>query len=132
MGIREIDSRHTATGLKFQGKEMGISKSEISPNGKVLKVEGALTGADGKVEKTVEYWDKKFGGIRTARTSSGSWSASPAHNGCCCPRQTRRTWQIEQRKAHVRTLHECMEPMLTAGGTRIVRVLKWMSWASPN
>jgi hypothetical protein len=39
MGIRKFESRHTVTVVKFQGKEMAISWSEISPDGKVLKVE---------------------------------------------------------------------------------------------
>ena len=39
MGIKRIDSRHTVTVLRFQGKETGISKAEISPDGKVLKIE---------------------------------------------------------------------------------------------
>lgn len=38
MAIKKIDSRHTVAVVKFQGKEMGISKGEISPDGKVLKV----------------------------------------------------------------------------------------------
>jgi hypothetical protein len=31
MGIKKIDSRHTVGVVKFQGKEIGISKGEISP-----------------------------------------------------------------------------------------------------
>ncbi len=60
MAIREIDSRHTFTVLKFRGKVTGTSNSEISADGKVLKVENTLSaGANGKVAKSVEYWDKK-------------------------------------------------------------------------
>ncbi len=55
MAIRMIDSRHTFTVLKMQGKEMGTSKGEVSADGKVLKVENAMNGA----EKAIEYWDKK-------------------------------------------------------------------------
>lgn len=39
MGIRKIDNHHAVAIVKFHGKEMGISKSELSPDGKVLKVE---------------------------------------------------------------------------------------------
>jgi len=60
MAIRTIGSRHTSTVLKFQGKVTGTSKSEISPDGKVLKVETTATaGTNGKVATSVEYWDKK-------------------------------------------------------------------------
>ena len=59
MAIREIDSRHTSAVLKFQGKEMGTSKSEISLDGKVLKVDNAMAGPDGKITSFTEYWDRK-------------------------------------------------------------------------
>jgi hypothetical protein len=61
MGIRMIDSRHTFTVLKFQGKETGIAKSEVSADGKVLKVEimMATPGVKEEGAKAVEYWDKK-------------------------------------------------------------------------
>jgi len=61
MGIRMIDSRHTFTVLKLQGKETGIAKSEVSANGKVLKVEimMATPGVKEEGAKVVEYWDKK-------------------------------------------------------------------------
>jgi hypothetical protein len=47
--------------LKFQGKEAGISKGEISPDGKVLKVENDNTvdSANGIAGKSAQYWDKK-------------------------------------------------------------------------
>ena len=61
MGIKKIDSRHTVTVLKFQGKEAGISKAEISPEGKVLKVENdyADSNPTGLEGKQIQYWDKK-------------------------------------------------------------------------
>lgn len=58
MAIRSIDSRHLAAVMKLQG-QLSTSKSEISLDGKVLKSENAVTGADGKPAITVEYWDKK-------------------------------------------------------------------------
>src|SRR5688572_10941295 len=59
MSIRSIDSRHTAAVVKFQGRQMGSSTSEISLDGKALKIENTTTGADGKPSVRVEYWDKK-------------------------------------------------------------------------
>jgi hypothetical protein len=59
VGIRSIDSRHMAGVVKFQGQQTSTSQSEISLDGKVLKVENTTSGADGKPAITVEYWDKK-------------------------------------------------------------------------
>jgi len=59
MAIRSIDGRHTEGVVKFQGKQISTSKSEISPDGKVLKIENTAPGADGKPAVTVEYWDRK-------------------------------------------------------------------------
>ena len=58
MGIRRIDSRHTVTVLRFQGTETGISKAELSPNGKVLKVE--IDYADSNpIRNEIQYWDRQ-------------------------------------------------------------------------
>ena len=61
MAIKKIDSRHTVTDVKFQGKEMAISKSELSPDGKVLKVEThyADSNPTGLVGKQIQYWDRR-------------------------------------------------------------------------
>ena len=61
MGIKRIDSRHTVAVLKFQGKEAGISKAEISPDGKVLTVENdfATLNPIGQVGKEIQYWDRQ-------------------------------------------------------------------------
>lgn len=61
MAIKKIDSRHTVAVVKFQGKEMGISKGEISPDGKVLKVETdyADSNPTGQAGKQIQYWDRK-------------------------------------------------------------------------
>lgn len=55
--IRRIDSHHTSTVLKYEGKETGTSKSEISSDGKVLKVENdnTLTSPNGIVGKSTQY-----------------------------------------------------------------------------
>jgi hypothetical protein len=61
MGVTKIDSHHTVNVIKSKGKEIGVSKSELSANGKVIKVEidypdsnpGAPAG------KQIQYWDRK-------------------------------------------------------------------------
>jgi hypothetical protein len=58
MGIRRIDSRHTVTVLRFQGKETGISKTELLPNGKVLKVETDYADSN-PIRNEIQYWDKQ-------------------------------------------------------------------------
>jgi len=58
MGIRRIDSRHTVTVLKFQGVETGISKAELSPNGKVLKIETDYADSN-PIRNEIQYWDKQ-------------------------------------------------------------------------
>jgi hypothetical protein len=61
MAIKRIDSRHTVSVQKFQGKEAGTSKAEISPNGKVLTVENecATSNPTGQVGKQIQYWDRQ-------------------------------------------------------------------------
>jgi hypothetical protein len=61
MEIRKVDDRHTFTIVKFQGKQTGVSKSEISPDGKVIKSENeiAVSGPNGMAGKQVQYWDKQ-------------------------------------------------------------------------
>ena len=58
MGIRRIDSRHTVTVLRFRGKETGISKAELSSNGKVLKVETDYVVSN-PIGKEIQYWDRQ-------------------------------------------------------------------------
>jgi hypothetical protein len=47
--------------LKFQGKETGISKGEVSADGKVLKIDNDNTvdSANGVAGKSTQYGDKK-------------------------------------------------------------------------
>ena len=61
MGITKIESRHTVTVVKFQGKEMSVSKTEISPNGKVLTVETEYAASNpiGPAGKQIEYWNRQ-------------------------------------------------------------------------
>lgn len=59
MAVKRLDSHHTYTVLKFQGKQTGISKSELSPDGKVLKVQNGPIDAGPDQMKDVHYWDKE-------------------------------------------------------------------------
>jgi hypothetical protein len=61
MAIKKIDSRHTVTVITFQGKQAGISKAELSPDGKVLKIENDYmdSNSGGPGGKQIQYWDKQ-------------------------------------------------------------------------
>ena len=61
MAIKLIDDRHTFAVVKFQGKEGSTAKSELSADGKVLKVENMMPSSAGGAGQViqVEYWDKK-------------------------------------------------------------------------
>ena len=61
MGITKIDSRHTVNVIKFEGKEIGTSKSELSANGKVIKVETDYPDSNpgAPAGKQIQYWDRK-------------------------------------------------------------------------
>ena len=60
MAIKRIDDRHVFAVVKFQGNEGSTAKSELSADGKVLKVENMLpSGAAAGQVIEVEYWDKK-------------------------------------------------------------------------
>lgn len=59
MAIRRIDATHTATVLKFQGKVVGTSKSELSPDGRTLTSENDMSASVPGAEKKTEIWDKK-------------------------------------------------------------------------
>jgi hypothetical protein len=61
MGIRKIDSRHSVGIVKFRGREMSTSKSELSPDGKVLTVETAYAASNptGKVGREIQHWGRQ-------------------------------------------------------------------------
>jgi hypothetical protein len=61
MGVRKIDSRHTVGIVKFQGKELATSRSELSSDGKVHKVETdyADPNLTGQVGKPIQCWDRQ-------------------------------------------------------------------------
>jgi hypothetical protein len=56
MGVKRIDSRRTVMVLRFQGTKTGISNTEISSDGKVLKVENdyATSKPNGLVGKQIQ------------------------------------------------------------------------------
>lgn len=58
MGIKRIDTHRTVTVLKFKGKETGVSKAEVSPDGKVLKVETDYVSSN-PIGKEIQYWDRQ-------------------------------------------------------------------------
>ncbi|MDF0644240.1 MAG: hypothetical protein P0111_09425 [Nitrospira sp.] len=61
MGISRVDGRHTLNIIKFGGKEIGVSKAELSADEKLIRVEtdypesnlGAPAG------KQIQFWDRK-------------------------------------------------------------------------
>jgi hypothetical protein len=61
MQIRKIDERHTNTVLKFQGKQTGISKSELSADGKTITAENDYldSAANESASKQIQHWDKQ-------------------------------------------------------------------------
>ena len=54
MAIRMIDDHHTINIIKMNGNSMTTQKSELSADGKVIKVESTPMVSGG-----TEYWDKK-------------------------------------------------------------------------
>ena len=61
MAIQRIDSRHTVTVVRYQGKERSVAKSEISPDGKVLTVETdyATSNPIKLAGKQIEHWNRQ-------------------------------------------------------------------------
>jgi len=58
MGIKRIDTHRTVTVLKFKGKETGVSMAEVSPDGKVLKIETDYVSSN-PIGKEIQYWDRQ-------------------------------------------------------------------------
>lgn len=61
MGIKQLDDRHTVNIIKSKGKEIGVSKAELSSNGKVIKVETdyADSNPGAPASKQIQFWDRK-------------------------------------------------------------------------
>ena len=58
---KRIDSRHTIGVIKMNGKPLGMSKAELSADGKTITVENDNAGASGGTSagKRIEHWDKR-------------------------------------------------------------------------
>ena len=61
MAIMLVDSRHTSTVVKLNGKPFGVSKTTISPDGKTLTVESDFSASVGgnPAGKQTETWTRK-------------------------------------------------------------------------
>jgi hypothetical protein len=58
MAIRRIDRRHTVSVIKFQGKQVGTSRSELSSDGRTLTIESDMSASNPGAGKITEYWDR--------------------------------------------------------------------------
>ena len=61
MAIRRIDERHAATVIRLNGAPFATSKSELSADGRTIRVENTTSGNQpGQPAGTkTEYWDKQ-------------------------------------------------------------------------
>ena len=57
MAMRMLDDRHIVNVLKINGNRMATLKSEISPDGKMIKTD--TTASVPGQQNGTEYWDKK-------------------------------------------------------------------------
>jgi len=57
MAMRMLDDRHIVNVLKINGNTMATQKSEISPDGKMIKTD--TTASVSGQQNGTEYWDKK-------------------------------------------------------------------------
>jgi len=61
MGITQVDSHHTVNVIKFKGKMIGVSKAELSPDGKLIRAETEYpdTNPGAPADRQVQFWDRK-------------------------------------------------------------------------
>ena len=59
MATLRTDANHATTIVKMQGKDFGKSTTELSADGKTMKVENDFSVANPSVGKQIEYWDKR-------------------------------------------------------------------------
>jgi hypothetical protein len=61
MGIKRVDSHHTFTVLKMNGKQFGVSRATLSADGRTLTVENEITAAEGGRQpgKATDTWVRK-------------------------------------------------------------------------
>jgi hypothetical protein len=57
MSIKRIDDRHVVGAWKINGQPAGSSRSEMSADGKVVRVDN--DALDEKTGQKTQYWDKK-------------------------------------------------------------------------
>jgi len=54
-----LDANRASSVIRLEGKELATSNSEISPDGKTMKVENDFTVSDPSAGKQTEYWDRR-------------------------------------------------------------------------
>ena len=61
MAVKMLDANHYFTVMKYDGKQTGTVKSELSADGRTLKseIDTTVDSLNGPVGKTVQYWDKR-------------------------------------------------------------------------
>ena len=59
MATLRTDANHATTITRMQGKDFGKSTTELSADGKTMKVENDFSIANPSVRKQIEYWDKR-------------------------------------------------------------------------
>lgn len=61
MGISRVDGRHTVNVIKFGGKEIGVSKAELSADEKFIRVETDYPDSNpgAPAGKQIQFWDRK-------------------------------------------------------------------------
>src|SRR5262249_27175494 len=57
MAIRMVDDRHFINVVKLNGSVVTTQKSELSADGKVIKVESTASSPQG--QSGIEYWDER-------------------------------------------------------------------------
>ena len=59
MATLRTDANHASTIIKMQGKDFGRSTTELSADGKTMKVENDFSAMSASAGKQIEFWDKK-------------------------------------------------------------------------
>ena len=59
MAVLRTDANHASTIIKMQGKDFARSTTELSPDGKTMKVENDFSAMNPSAGKQIEFWDKK-------------------------------------------------------------------------
>jgi hypothetical protein len=61
MAVKLIDRNHFFTVMKYDGKQTGTVKTELSPDGRILKseIDTTVDSPNGPAGRIVQYWDKR-------------------------------------------------------------------------